>query len=60
MLVVGLPTAFAANLALIAAGYKPLWAAALIYAVLTYTSSTPLHEAAHGNSPGAHERSAPA
>lgn len=48
--------AFAANLWLFAAGIAPLWAATLVYAALTYTSYTPLHEAAHGNIHGSHER----
>jgi beta-carotene hydroxylase len=41
--------AFVANLWLFAAGVMPLWTAILVYAVLTYMSYTPLHEAAHGN-----------
>lgn len=55
-LVVGVLAAFIANLGLFAAGYTPFWAAALIYAALTYMSYTPLHEAAHGNIHGAHDR----
>ena len=46
--------AFIANLGLFAAGWMPLWAAVPIYAVLTYLSYTPLHEAAHGNINGKH------
>jgi len=41
--------AFVANLWLFATGVTPLWANLLAYAVLTYMSYTPLHEAAHGN-----------
>jgi beta-carotene hydroxylase len=48
--------AFVGNLWLFAAGLAPLWAATLIYAALTYMSYTPLHEAAHGNIHGSHER----
>ena len=55
-LVVLVLTAFIANLALFAAGYTPFWAAALIYAALTYLSYTPLHEAAHGNIQGSDDR----
>jgi beta-carotene hydroxylase len=55
-LVVVVLTGFVANLALFAAGYTPLWAAALIYAALTYMSYTPLHEAAHGNIHGGNDR----
>ena len=50
-------TAFIANLALFAAGLLPLWAAILLYGVLTYLSYTPLHEAAHGNIHGGQDRS---
>lgn len=39
-----------------AAGAMPLWAATLVYAALTYLSYTPLHEAAHGNIHGRHDR----
>lgn len=46
---------FIANLWLFAAGQMPLWAATAIYAVLTYMSYTPLHEAAHGNIHGKHD-----
>ena len=46
--------AFIANLGLFAAGWMPLWAAVPIYAILTYLSYTPLHEAAHGNINGKH------
>jgi beta-carotene hydroxylase len=49
-------SAFVANLGLFAAGVTPLWAAMLAYAVLTYMSYTPLHEAAHGNIHGGHDR----
>jgi len=49
-------SAFVANLWLFAADLAPLWAATLIYAALTYMSYTPLHEAAHGNIHGSHER----
>src|SRR3546814_14832783 len=55
-LVVFVPTAVVANFVLFATGYTPLWAAALAYAVLTYFSYTPLHEAAHGNIHGGNER----
>lgn len=48
--------AFVANLWLFTTDWMPLWAAAPIYAVLTYMSYTPLHEAAHGNINGQHER----
>ena len=40
---------FVGNLVLFAAGVMPLWAAIVVYAVATYFSYTPLHEAAHGN-----------
>lgn len=49
-------TAFVANLWLFAAGYTPLWVATAVYAVLTYMSYTPLHEAAHGNIHGSDDR----
>src|SRR3546814_6977097 len=49
-------TAVVANFVLFATGYTPLWAAALAYAVLTYFSYTPLHEAAPGNIHGGNER----
>lgn len=55
-LVVIVLTAFVVNLELFAAGYTPFWAAVLIYAVLTYMSYTPLHEAAHGNIQGSNDR----
>src|SRR3546814_14965882 len=55
-LVVFVLTAVVANFVLFATGYTPLWAAALAYAVLTYFSYTPLHEAAHGNIHGGNER----
>jgi beta-carotene hydroxylase len=47
---------FVANFWLFAAGLVPLWAATAIYAVLTYMSYTPLHEAAHGNIHGGREQ----
>lgn len=47
--------AFIANLALFAVGWMPLWAAVALYAVLTYMSYTPLHEAAHGNIHGGND-----
>lgn len=53
-LVVFVLCAFVANLWLFVAGWMPLWAAVPIYAVLTYMSYTPLHEAAHGNIHGDH------
>lgn len=49
-------TAFIANLVLFATGVMPFWAATLSYAVLTYLSYTPLHEAAHGNIHGGNDR----
>jgi beta-carotene hydroxylase len=49
-------TAFVTNLWLFAAGEIPVWAATLVYAVLTYVSYTPLHEAAHGNIHGRNEK----
>lgn len=55
-LVVFVLAAFVANLWLFAGGQLPLWAATLIYAVLTYMSYTPLHEAAHGNIHGGNDR----
>ena len=55
-LALGVIAAFVANLWLFAAGVMPLWAAILAYAVLTYMSYTPLHEAAHGNIHGGHDR----
>ncbi len=55
-LALGVIVAFVANLWLFAAGLMPLWAAILAYAVLTYMSYTPLHEAAHGNIHGGHDR----
>ena len=45
-----------ATLSAFALGWMPLWAATLIYAALTYLSYTPLHEAAHGNIHGGHDR----
>ena len=56
LLVLFVVSAFIANLAMFAAGHLPLWAATLSYAVLTYLSYTPLHEAAHGNIHGGNER----
>jgi beta-carotene hydroxylase len=56
LLVVLVLTGFVANLWLFATGAMPWWAATLIYAVLTYMSYTPLHEAAHGNIHGRHDR----
>lgn len=56
VLVVIVLTAFIANLVLFAVGQMPFWAAALIYAALTYMSYTPLHEAAHGNIHGSNDR----
>lgn len=47
--------AFVVNLTAFASGMLPLWAATVIYAVLTYMSYTPLHEAAHGNVHGRHD-----
>lgn len=44
-----------ATLVLFAHGLLPLWAALPAYAVLTYMSYTPLHEAAHGNIHGRHD-----
>ena len=55
MLVALVLSAFVANLGLFVAGWLPLWAATVIYAVLTYMSYTPLHEAAHGNIHGSRE-----
>lgn len=45
---------FVGNLAAFAAGLSPWWLATLVYAVLTYMSYTPLHEATHGNIHGDH------
>ncbi|MDO9453312.1 MAG: fatty acid desaturase [Stagnimonas sp.] len=56
VLALGVIAAFIANLWLFAEGIMPLWGAILIYAVLTYMSYTPLHEAAHGNIHGGHDR----
>lgn len=55
-LALGVIVAFVANLWLFAADITPLWGAILAYAVLTYMSYTPLHEAAHGNIHGSHDR----
>ncbi|HEX4872808.1 MAG TPA: fatty acid desaturase [Nevskiaceae bacterium] len=49
-------TGFIGHLLLFVQGLMPFWAAVLAYAVLTYVSYTPLHEAAHGNIHGRHER----
>lgn len=46
----------AAHLISFAAWALPLWAAILLHGVLTYFSYTPLHEAAHGNVHGTHDR----
>lgn len=46
---------FVTNLALLATGQIPLWGGFIIYAIATYMSYTPLHEAAHGNIHGNHE-----
>lgn len=56
LLVAVVLSALVANFWLYAAGVIPLWAGALVYAALTYMSYTPLHEAAHGNIHGSHER----
>ncbi len=56
LLAVGTVSAFVANLWLFSAGWQPVWSATLIFAVLTYFSYTPLHEAAHGNIHGRHDR----
>lgn len=48
--------AYVANLCLFVTGAMPMWAAIPICGVLTYFSYTPLHEAAHGNIHGTHER----
>ena len=56
LVVVFVLAAGVANFALFAMGTMPLWAATLIYAVLTYLAYTPLHEAAHGNIHGGNER----
>lgn len=45
-----------ADLGLFATGRLPLAPAMLIYAAVTYMSYTPLHEAAHGNIHGPHDR----
>lgn len=47
---------FGANLALFAGGLLPVWAATLLLGAFTYMSYTPLHEAAHGNIHGSHDR----
>lgn len=47
---------FVVNLWLFASGQMPLWAATLVYAIVTYMSYTPLHEAAHGNIHGSNDR----
>ncbi len=56
VLALAVVAAFIANLWLFAEGIMPLWAAIAAYAVLTYLSYTPLHEAAHGNIHGTRER----
>lgn len=56
VLALGVIVAFVANLWLFATDVMPLWGAVLAYAVLTYMSYTPLHEAAHGNIHGGHDR----
>ncbi|MDE0853656.1 MAG: fatty acid desaturase [Nevskia sp.] len=55
-LVAGVVTSTIATLWLFAAGILPAWAALLLIAALTYMSYTPLHEAAHGNIHGRHNR----
>ena len=45
-----------ADLCLFATGWLSLAPAMLLYAVVTYMSYTPLHEAAHGNIHGSHDR----
>lgn len=47
---------FSTNLTLFVSGQTPLWAAILVYAVLTYMAYTPLHEAVHGNIHGDHQK----
>lgn len=47
--------AFLANIALYLNGLMPLWGAVFLYAILTYMSYTPLHEAAHQNIHGKHD-----
>ncbi|TXH03060.1 MAG: fatty acid desaturase [Nevskiaceae bacterium] len=49
MLSIAVVAVFVANLGLYLQGSTPLWATVLVYAVATYLSYTPLHEAAHGN-----------
>lgn len=56
-MVVGVLAVFIGNLWAFAAGLLPLWAAVLVYAVMTYMSYTPLHEAAHGNINGGRDGS---
>ncbi len=56
LLVVFVLTAFIATLALFVTGALSLWVALPLYAALTYMSYTPLHEAAHGNIHGKHDR----
>ena len=56
-MVVGVLAVFVGNLWAFAAGLLPLWAAVLVYAVMTYMSYTPLHEAAHGNINGGRDGS---
>lgn len=54
MLSLAVVAVFLANLGLYLQGITPLWATFLIFAVATYMSYTPLHEAAHGNIHGNH------
>ncbi len=56
LLAAGTVSAFIANLWVFSAGLQPVWSATLTFAVLTYFSYTPLHEAAHGNIHGRHDR----
>ena len=56
LLVAVVVTGFIGNLVLYVQGLLPLWLAILVYAVLTYMSYTPLHEAAHQNIHGRYER----
>jgi beta-carotene hydroxylase len=55
LLSIAVVAVFVLNLGLFLSGSIPLWAAFLVYAVATYMSYTPLHEAAHGNIHGNHE-----
>ena len=56
LLVLFVIAAFVTHLVLYASGLLSLWLAIPIYAVLTYMSYTPLHEAAHGNIHGGDDR----